>query len=132
MSSKYKRYSFLEFLGILLMIAGIFLGCIISYSSEYYASKGTKNFITFFEREITLVSIKSQYDEVWLPLNRSVGLAKLTNVGMYIYLPGLCFFALARRRRWNKAQTEEIQYKTNDTEQGVPGYRRQGAPQPEP
>ena len=115
-------------LGILLMLAGVGLGFFVTCLSMHFASTGIRNFRSMWAGEIGLAEIKAQVTEVYQPLNESVRLAKLTNVGVYIYLPGIVLFALARRHRWKIAQLEVIQYTTNDTEQGVAGYRRQSAP----
>ena len=105
-------------LGIMLMLIGVSLGFYIIYLSTHQASTGIRNFQSMWAGEIGMAEIKAQFSEIYQPLNESVRLAKLTNVGVYIYLPGIVLFTLARRHRWKKAQPEVIQCKTNDTEQG--------------
>ncbi len=127
MSNKSNRYSISEMLGILLMLIGVSLGLCITYLSTHQASTGIRNFQSMWAGEIGMAEIKGQFSEVYQPLNESVRLAKFTNTGVYIYLPGLCLFVVARRRRWNKA----LQENTKHTEQGVAGYPPQGVGSPE-
>ena len=128
MINKYKRYSFPEMLGILLMLAGVGLGFFVTCLSTNFASAGIENFRSMYEGDITLDAIKSQNHEVFLPLNTSARLSAYSHYGGYVFLPGICLFVLARRRRWNKALLEY----TKHTEQSVPEYAAQGASSSEP
>ncbi len=127
MSKKYILYSIPEMLGILLMLAGVGLGFIITYYSTHLASTGIGNFQSMWAGEIGLTEIKAQVSEVYQPLNESTRLAAISHAGGYIYLPGIILFVVARRRRWNRA----LHINTENTEQGVAGYPPQGVGSPE-
>jgi hypothetical protein len=116
MSNKSSRYSIPEMLGIMLMLIGVGLGFYIIYLSTHQASTGIRNFQSMWAGEIGLAEIKSQFSEVYQPLNESVRLTAFSHAGGYIYLPGLFLYIVARRRRWNRALHEN----TKNTEQPGP------------
>ena len=101
MSNKDKRFSAPEWLGILLMIAGVILGLYVSYLSTHNAAIGEKN-ARSMNLDGTLYDIKTSYMGAMLPTFEAARLIALSRTGGYVFLMGLGVFVVAKRRQWNE------------------------------
>ena len=94
-----------EWLGILLMIAGVILGLYVAYLSTHNAAIGDKN-ARSLNLDGTLSDIKTSYMGAMLPTFEAARLIALSRTGGYVFLTGLGLFVVAKRRRWNATLLE--------------------------
>ena len=99
------RFSAPEWLGIVLMLAGVLLGIYIACLSTHNASLGKKN-ARSLNFDGTLTDIKTSYMGAMLPTFEAARLIALSRTGGYVFLSGLGIFVVAKRRRWNASLPE--------------------------
>jgi hypothetical protein len=113
MSNKHNRFSAPEWLGILLMIAGVLLGLYVAYLSAHNASIGERN-AQSLNLDGTLSDIRTSYMGAMLPTFEVARLIALSRTGGYVFLSGLGLFVVAKRRRWNAALPEVARENTHE------------------
>jgi arginine exporter protein ArgO len=99
------RLSAPEWLGILLMIAGVLFGLYVAYLSTHNASTGERK-ARSMNLDGSLSEIRTSYMGAMLPTFEAARLIALSRTGGYVFLTGLGLFVVAKRRRWNATLPE--------------------------
>ena len=131
MTAPYIRFSWHECLGIAIMLFGITLGFYSTYLSAREVSIGKADYESFISfRETTVSEMWRCFRGMMVPMRGVEEKLALSRGGLYLFLSGLGFFVVVKRRRAFLC-TGLHDGQENHTEQGVAGYPPQGVGSPE-
>ena len=128
MTTPYKMFSRLEYLGIVLMLFGLVLGFYSTYLSAIEVSAGRADYEAFISFRTTTVSeMKRSFAGMMTPMKGVEAKLAISRGGLYLFLSGFGLIVLAKRRRPPICAGAHYG-KENHTEQGVAPYVALRAP----